>query len=167
MCHDDRVLLARLHHILGGVVSLRHENSCGFCMTQYFNASSVTQYPRLPPIASHIVSSYHTEGEAHLKSHTPTLRGRFTWNPCARGTSLLARTRPSNLRFSTAARSTRRRVPPRKPDLRTTKRRGADSSLRSSSTGHVGVRHSPAGAAAAEVCQQLHRPPGAAAHALP
>ena len=36
-----------------------------------------------------------------------------------------------------------------------------------SSTGHVGVGCSPSGAAAAEVCQQLHRPLGAAAHALP
>eukprot|EP00966_Prymnesium_polylepis_P012612 289525-Prymnesium_polylepis.1 len=32
---------------------LRHGNSCGFCMTHYFNTSSVTLHPRLPPIASH------------------------------------------------------------------------------------------------------------------
>ena len=41
------------HRITDWGVLLRHGNSCGFCMTHYFNASSVTQHPRLPPIASH------------------------------------------------------------------------------------------------------------------
>jgi hypothetical protein len=41
-------------------VLLRHVNSCGFCMNYYFNASSVTQHRRLPPIASHRSPQNHT-----------------------------------------------------------------------------------------------------------
>ena len=63
-------------------VLLRHENSCGFCMTQYFNASSVTQHPRSAarapvPLKSRIEGGTH----ALFLSNFPRFIGRLFSEP--------------------------------------------------------------------------------------